>query len=61
MDVAAASIAMSQTSLKQQTSVALMDQVKSDAETKGNQMVEMLSDSATVSHPTKGSQIDLKG
>ncbi|GGF22060.1 hypothetical protein GCM10010954_21130 [Halobacillus andaensis] len=59
MDVAAASIAMSQANVKQQTSVAVMDQAKTNAEQQGSQMIEMLSESAP--HPTKGSQIDVKG
>ncbi|SDO61453.1 YjfB family protein [Halobacillus sp. SY10] len=59
MDIAAISMAMSTTSLKQQSSLALMDKVKGDAEEKGNQMVEMLNQSAP--HPDLGNRIDLKG
>ncbi|WLR48942.1 YjfB family protein [Halobacillus litoralis] len=59
MDIAALSMAMSTTSLKQQSSLALMDKVKGDAEEKGNQMVEMLQQS--VPHPDLGNRIDLRG
>ncbi|GEN54736.1 YjfB family protein [Halobacillus faecis] len=59
MDIAALSMAMSTTSLKQQSSLALMDKVKGDAEEKGNQMVEMLKQS--VPHPDLGNRIDLRG
>ncbi|MYL69722.1 putative motility protein [Halobacillus litoralis] len=59
MDIAAISMAMSTASLKQQSSLALMDKVKGDTEEKGNQLVEMLKQS--VPHPHLGRQIDLKG
>ncbi|MEC3884170.1 YjfB family protein [Halobacillus sp. HZG1] len=59
MDIAAISMSMSTASLKQQSSLALMDKVKGDTEEKGNQMVEMLKQS--VPHPDLGRQIDLKG
>ncbi|MBN9655289.1 YjfB family protein [Halobacillus sp. GSS1] len=59
MDIAAISMAMSTASLKQQSSLALMDKVKGDTEEKGNQMVEMLKQS--IPHPDLGKQIDLKG
>ncbi|MCP3027603.1 YjfB family protein [Halobacillus sp. A5] len=59
MDVAKTSMAMSQANVKQQSTLAVMNQAKSHAEQQGSQMVEMLSDSAP--HPTKGSQIDVKG
>ncbi|MBX0357842.1 YjfB family protein [Halobacillus sp. Nhm2S1] len=59
MDIAALSMAMSTTSLKQQSSLALMDKVKGDAEEKGNQMVEMLKQS--VPHPDLGNRLNLRG
>lgn len=59
MDIAAISMAMSNTQLKQQSSLAMMDKVKGEAEEQGNQMVEMLEQSAP--HPNLGNRIDLKG
>jgi hypothetical protein len=59
MDIAATSMAMSTTQLKQQSSLAMMDKVKGEAEEHGNQMVEMLEQSAP--HPNLGNRIDLKG
>lgn len=59
MDIAAISMAMSNTQLKQQSSLAMMDKVKGEAEEQGNQMVEMLEQSAP--HPNLGNRIDVKG
>ncbi|SFK15936.1 Putative motility protein [Halobacillus dabanensis] len=59
MDIAAISMAMSTTQLKQQSRLAMMDKVKGEAEQQGNQMVEMLEQSAP--HPNLGNRIDVKG
>lgn len=59
MDIAAISMAMSTTQLKQQSSLAMMDKVKGEAEQQGNQVVEMLEQSAP--HPNLGNRIDVKG
>ncbi|MFC7319325.1 YjfB family protein [Halobacillus campisalis] len=59
MDIAAVSMAMSQVGVQQQTSLAVMDKVKDQAEEKGADMIEMLSESAA--HPSKGLHVDVKG
>ncbi|UOQ45375.1 YjfB family protein [Halobacillus salinarum] len=59
MDIAALSMAMSTTQLKQQSSLAIMDKAMTNAEDRGNQMVEMLEKS--IPHPNLGNQIDLHG
>ncbi|WP_255822175.1 YjfB family protein [Halobacillus shinanisalinarum] len=62
MDIAAASMIMSQAHVRQQASLAVMDKTMQTSEAKGNQMVQMLQQSVQpVPHPTHGSQIDLKG
>ncbi len=59
MDIAALSMAMSTTQLKQQSSLAVMDKAMNNAESDGNQVVEMIEKS--IPHPNLGSKVDLKG
>lgn len=59
MDIAALSMAMSTTHLKQQASLSIMDKAMGDAESKGNQMVDMIEKS--IPHPNLGNRIDVKG
>ncbi|MBH0230615.1 YjfB family protein [Halobacillus yeomjeoni] len=59
MDIAALSMMMSTTQVKQQASLSVMDKAIGDAESKGNQMVEMLEKS--IPHPDLGNKIDLRG
>ncbi|ELK49071.1 YjfB family protein [Halobacillus sp. ACCC02827] len=58
MDIAALSMALSTTQLKQQTNLALMDKVMGDADTKGARMVEMMENS--IPHPDLGNSLDIK-
>ncbi|RWZ59003.1 putative motility protein [Halobacillus fulvus] len=59
MDVAALSMAMSTSQLKQQSSLTLMDKAMGDAKKDGQQVVEMIQQS--IPHPNLGNSIDLKG
>ncbi|WP_163539829.1 YjfB family protein [Gracilibacillus sp. YIM 98692] len=58
MDVAAMSVIMSQSQVKQQASVSLMDKALNQAEQQSSDMVKMLEASA---QPHKGGNIDIKG
>ncbi|GAK42874.1 YjfB family protein [Paenibacillus urinalis] len=58
MDIAAMSTVMSMTAVKQAASIQVLNMAKSQAEVMGNQMAQMLSQSAP--HPTSGHSIDLK-
>ncbi|WP_208587574.1 YjfB family protein [Gracilibacillus suaedae] len=58
MDIAAMSIAMNQSQVKQQASVSLMDKALDQAESQSSDMVKMLESSM---QPHLGSNIDIKG
>ncbi|WLR50552.1 YjfB family protein [Bacillus tianshenii] len=59
MNVAGASMAMSQMNANSQVDVALKKKTMNVAEQQGNAMVEMMQKSAP--HPTSGHNIDIKG
>ncbi|WP_163527409.1 YjfB family protein [Halobacillus ihumii] len=62
MDIAAASIVMSQAHVRQQASLAVMDKAIKTSQSDANQMIQMLQQSPpAVPHPTHGNQIDVKG
>ncbi|MFD2655540.1 MULTISPECIES: YjfB family protein [Gracilibacillus] len=58
MDIAAMSIAMNQSQVKQQASVSLMDKALDQAESQSSDMIKMLESSM---QPHLGSNIDIKG
>lgn len=63
MDIAALSVVMKQSQVKQQAGLAVMKNTMSTAEANGNALIEMLNKSTTsqAPHPHLGGQIDLKG
>jgi len=63
MDIAALSIAMNQSQLKQQVSLSVMKSAMSTAETNASGLIEMLNKSTgqEAPHPYLGGQFDLKG
>lgn len=58
MDIAALSMALSQTSVKTEANVSIMKKTIDQAETNGNDVVKMLEQSV---QPHIGSSVDLKG
>lgn len=60
MDIPALSIAMSQTELQQNVSVALSKKVMDFSQTQGEGLLQMLR-TPMAPHPTSGNRIDLKG
>lgn len=62
MDIAALSIVMKQSQLKQQTSLAVMKSAMDTAKTNGNHLIEMLEKSVPPqpAHPYLGGKVDLK-
>lgn len=62
MDIAALSVVMKQSQVKQQASFAVMKNVMSTAETNGAALIEMMNQSSQEApHPYLGGKIDLKG
>lgn len=63
LDIAALSIVMKQSQVKQQASLAVMKNAMSTAETNGNALIDMLHQSTAnqAPHPHLGGQVDLKG
>lgn len=62
MDIAALSIVMKQSQLKQQASLAVMKSVMTTADTNANHLIEMLNQSIVpnASHPNLGGKIDMR-
>ncbi|WP_410771191.1 YjfB family protein [Fontibacillus sp. BL9] len=58
MDIAAASMAMSQVSLSQSVGIQVLSMAKSQAETQGQNLVQMLEQSSV--HPNLGKNLDIK-
>ncbi|GAA0468482.1 YjfB family protein [Alkalibacillus silvisoli] len=61
MDIAKASIGMSQVHAKQQFGVGLANEVKEQLEQQGEAFDQMLESSQVPTHPNLGQNIDLKG
>lgn len=63
MDIAALSIAMNQSQVKQQASLSVMKNAMSTAEANGAALIEMLNQSTggQAPHPYLGAKIDVKG
>lgn len=61
LDIAAMSTVMSQANVKMEASLAVMNHIKSLAQTQGDQLIEMVQQSTkqTVQHPTLGQKIDI--
>ncbi|MDU4695010.1 MAG: YjfB family protein [Paenibacillus sp.] len=58
MDIAAASVAMSQSALSQAVGIRVLSMAKNQAEIQGQNIVQMMSQSQP--HPTLGKHLDLK-
>jgi len=62
MDIAALSIALNQSQIKQQVGLSVMKTVMSTAETNAAGLIQMLNESGgQAPHPYLGAHIDLKG
>jgi len=59
MDIAALSVVMSQQQVKTDASIAIMKQAKDVMQNEGEQLIEMIEESA-VPHPNLGHQVDVK-
>ena len=59
MDIAALSIVMNQSQLKQQASLAVVKKAMNTAEMNGSQLIEML-EKSTPPHPHLGHKVDVK-
>jgi len=63
LDIAALSVVLANHQLKTQASIAVMNHAKNFAELQGQQLVDLLKSSQispTPSHPSLGTQIDVK-
>jgi hypothetical protein len=58
MDIAATSVAMSQSALSQAVGIRVLSMAKNQAEIQGQNLVQMLSQSQV--HPTLGRNLDIK-
>ncbi|MCH1638671.1 YjfB family protein [Paenibacillus timonensis] len=58
MDIAATSVAMSQSALSQAVGIRVLSMAKNQAEIQGQNLVQMLSQSQV--HPTLGKNLDIK-
>ncbi|GJM82319.1 hypothetical protein HMSSN139_48150 [Paenibacillus sp. HMSSN-139] len=58
MDIAAASMSMSQSALSQAVGIRVLSMAKDQAEIQGQNLVQMLSQSQP--HPTLGKNLDIK-
>ncbi len=62
VDIAALSVVMNQSQVKQQASLAVMKNAMSTAEMNGAALIEMMNQSSPAApHPYLGGKIDLKG
>lgn len=59
MDIAAMSMALSQSKVQQQASLALMKKTMNVTEANASDLIQMLSQS--VAHPHLGGKVDIKG
>lgn len=61
MDIAALSVVMANTSVRQDASIAVMDNAMELMDQKGNDLLEMLQQSGSkASHPTLGNAVDVR-
>jgi len=62
MDIAALSVVMNQSQLKQQASLAIVKKAMTTAEVNGSQLIEMLEQSTAPNapHPNLGGKIDIR-
>ncbi|GIP49645.1 hypothetical protein D3C76_185180 [compost metagenome] len=58
MDIAATSVAMSQSALSQAVGIRVLSMAKDQAEIQGQNLVQMMSQSQA--HPTLGKNLDIK-